>query len=133
MKLSIKDMNKISLFTKNDPIGRLLHIMNTDWQFSVNDVLIRFPYTNISEPEMVSPICPVPKKYRVVHIDKCGMRWIKYIKVDGSEGALVALSEVWQDGKWVFAIGPEQVDAIMLGIDYDPLEQYNKHYRDDRD
>lgn len=126
--LSPSDIKDIEAFKAHNPVGRLLLEIRDVWKFAVGDVLIRYRINEDGrEIDMVSDVCPVPKKFRVMHIDDLGIPWVKQLSVRGGLGTkLASLVEAWSQGKYRYAVDPEQIDSILLGYKYDPRIEYRK-------
>ena len=131
LALSKHDIEKIAWFKEFDEKGRLFEELQTNWNFTVGDVLIRYLGHRFEGEEkqvdLISTACPVPRKYRVMHIDKFGLPWVKTLSMSGGMGATVnPLCNLWRDGHYEFVVDPEQVDSIILGYQYDPRDEYRK-------
>jgi len=128
MGLSQEDLDQIAIKTKR-PLFKMLKLYKQALQFELNCVLIK---TLNKEVEQVSANCPVPKKYKVVHIDDCDVRWVKVISVKGGLGAnlIPLISEPFEFTKEVeYHIDPELLNATILGYKYDARKEY-KNMRD---
>lgn len=132
---SQNDIEEIEKFKANNPIGRLLIQMKEVWKFNVGDVLIRYRMTSGDMPiDLISDICPIPRKFRVVFIDDLGMIWIKQLSVRGGLGdKIIPIVEGWSNGKYKYAVDPEQIDSILLGYTYDPRVEYRKMRDENKD
>jgi hypothetical protein len=126
--ISPNDLREIEGFKAHHPIGRLLTEIRDVWRFSVGDVLIRHRMNgDHNDIDPVSDVCPIPKKFKVIHIDDLGIPWIKQLSVRGGLGTkLISLVEAWNNGKYRYIVDPEQVDAILLGYKYDPRLEYKR-------
>jgi hypothetical protein len=91
-----KEENKIvESFLENHPTAKMIANYKKWLEFKEGDVLIR-ERSSLEEGEidMVSADCRVPKKFKVMHIDKLGFPWVKNINVRGGLGTkLYNLSE----------------------------------------
>jgi hypothetical protein len=130
--LSPSDIKDIESFKAHHPIGRLLVEMKDAWKFAVGDVLVRYKTSpNDQEIDLVSDACPVPKKFRVMHIDDLGVPWVKQLSVRGGLGTkLMSLVDAWGAGRYRYVVDQEQIDSILLGYKYDPRIEY-KRLRDE--
>jgi hypothetical protein len=126
--LSSSDIKNIEAFKACHPIGRLLTEVKDVWKFSVGDTLVRYKMHEYPrELDLVSDACPVPKKFRVMKIDDLGVPWVKQLSVRGGLGTqLTNLVEGWCNGRYRYAVDPEQIDSILLGYKYDPRIEYRK-------
>jgi len=126
--LSKNDAREIDEFKVNHPIGKLLIQMKEAWKFDIGDVLIRHRMTSSDMLiDLISDVCPIPRKFKVVFIDDLGMIWIKQLSVRGGLGdKIIPMVEGWSNGKYKYAVDPEQIDSILLGYTYDPRIEYRK-------
>ena len=124
--LKTKDVEDIEKFHSHSPQAKMMKEY-LSWKFEVGDVLIRSS-TNQAEAaviDKVSESCPVPKKFRVLHVDELGIPWVKQLSVRGGLGnKMYCLMNYVNNYKW--EIDPEQVDAILLGYRYDPRAEYRR-------
>jgi hypothetical protein len=126
--LSPSDLKDIEAFKTHSLIGRLLVEMRDVWKYAIGDVLVRYKMTeNSKDLDLVSDVCPVPKKFRVMYIDDLGIPWIKQLSVRGGLGTkLINLTEAWCNGRYRYCVDQEQIDSILLGYKYDPRIEYRK-------
>jgi hypothetical protein len=125
------EMKDVERFAKEHPFGRLLAEMK-NWQFQVDDILIRTfkDLDGNSSVEMVSAECQVPKKYRVMLIDDVGIPWVKQLSVRGGLGVkLYCLANVDIE-RYKYKVDPEQLEATLLGVKYDPRIEYKRMRKD---
>jgi hypothetical protein len=124
-KLKPNEYNDIERFKKEHPLGKFLTEYMT-WKFAIGDVILRYRtdsdgaivYDNVSET------CQIVKKYRVVHVDSLGIPWVKQLRVRGGMGnKLYCIANMTG---WSFKVDPEQLDALILGYQYDPRIEYKK-------
>lgn len=124
--LKPKDTEDIQKFLNTNPIARMLKKMQ-GWKFDVGDILIRYEIDSRGKKHVdcVSTACPVPKKFRVLHIDDLGVPWVKQLSVSGGMGnKLYCLLNYVHQYEW--ETDPEQVDALLLGYKYDPRAEYKR-------
>ena len=129
--LKQKDIEDIKKFHSHSPQSRMIKEF-LSWKFSVDDVLIRHTHNHNSDRsvDIVSEVCPVPKKFRVLHIDELGIPWVKQLSVRGGLGnKMYCLMNYVNNYKW--EVDPEQVDALLLGYKYDPRTEYRRMRDDD--
>ena len=120
------DAKIIERFKTTHPVGMLLTAMK-HWNFQVNDVLIRYSLAEGKKNvDTVSDSCPVPKKYRVVHIDDIGMPWIKQLSVRGGMGERIICMAHVDPNLFHYTVDPEQLVAVILGHAYDPRAEYRR-------
>jgi hypothetical protein len=126
--LSPNDIKDIESFRIYHEIGLLLVEIKEAWKFTIGDVLVRYKViSNDQEIDLVSDVCPVPKKFRVMYIDDLGIPWVKQLSVRGGLGTkLMNLVDAWGSGKYKYAVDPEQIDSILLGYKYDPRIEYRR-------
>jgi len=126
--VSAKNLEDVKIFSTETYLGRLLVELRDVWKFSIGDVLVRQAvYDGSSSLDLVSIACPVPKKFKVVHIDDLGMPWVKQLSVKGGFGTRFSpLAETWSYGEYRFSVDPEQIDSILLGYKYDPRIEYKQ-------
>ncbi len=124
-QLTEDDNTQISMFTDHHPTGTLLKEYH-GWKFEIDNILIRrLTRFNHNRLDLVSEQCMVPKKFRVVVIDKLGVPWVKQLSVRGGLGKrIICLAH--DAGSWHYEIDPEQIEAILLGHRYDPREEYRR-------
>jgi len=128
--LKPKDIEDINKFHSQSPQSKMVKEY-LSWKFSVGDILIRSSrdYDGEVTIDSVSGSCPVPKKFRVLHIDDLGIPWVKQLSVRGGLGnKMYCLMNYVNNYNWV--VDPEQIDAIILGHKYDPRAEYRR-MRDD--
>lgn len=120
------DIKEIEGYKTHSPIGRLLVELRDIWKYSVGDVLVRYKMSDSGkEIDLVSDACPVPKKFRVMHIDDLGIPWLKQLSVRGGLGTkLSPITEIWCNGRYRYCVDQEQLDSILLGYKYDPRIEY---------
>lgn len=125
--LTPSDIKDIEAF-KQSPTGRLLLEIRDAWKFSTGDVLVRYKIDGDSKDiDLVSDVCPIPKKFRVMYIDDLGIPWIKQLSVRGGLGTkLMSLADSWNHGRYKYTVDPEQADSILLGYKYDPRIEYKR-------
>jgi hypothetical protein len=75
---------------------------------------------------MVSDVCQVPKKYRVVFIDALGVPWVKQLSVRGGLGNRMYCLATVDPGRYHYMVDPEQLEAILLGYKYDSRREYKQ-------
>lgn len=121
--LKAKDAEDIKKFAENSPLAHTIK-QYKNWKFSVGDVLIR-KSIRTNDIDRVSETCPVPRKFRVIHIDELGIPWVKQLSVRGGLGnKLYNLMTYVQNFIW--EVDPEQIDALILGYKYDPRAEYRR-------
>jgi hypothetical protein len=93
-------------------VGDVLIMEELDWQ------------SDKWQPKYVSEGMRVPKKYRVVHVDECGVAWVKLIKVTGGMGKSIksTLNINFAVERW--RVDPKMLDSILLQEEYDPRLEY---------
>lgn len=130
--ISPSDLKEIEHFKTHHPTGRLLVEIKEAWKFSVGDILVRYLIDSKDKSlDLISEVCPVPKKFRVMYIDDLGIPWVKQLSVRGGLGTrLASLVDSWSFGKYRYIVDPEQTDSILLGYKYDPRIEY-KRLRDE--
>lgn len=123
--LKAKDLEDIKKFHDHSPQARMVREL-TSWKFNVNDVLVRYSVTDGNKTlDKVSEACPVPKKFRVLHVDELGIPWVKQLSVRGGLGnKLYCLMNYVNNYTW--EVDPEQIDAVLLGYKYDPRAEYRR-------
>lgn len=129
--LKPKEISDIKRFVEHSGTAFLIR-EHKKWQsFKVGDVLIRTRAVlgdSDWRVDVVSITCPVPKKFKIVHIDELGVPWIKQMSVRGGLGSkLYCLAESSQT--LMYEMDPEIITATILGDKYDPRAQY-KSWRD---
>jgi hypothetical protein len=126
LKLKPDEMKEVEHFAREHPLGKVLTEMK-HWKFAVGDVLVRFvKEEGGTSVDLVSEVCQVPKKYRVVLVDELGIPWVKQLSVRGGMGnKLYCLASV-DAGRYHYQVDPEQLEAILLGYRYDPRCEYRK-------
>ena len=123
-KLKQKDMEDINRFHAHSPHARIIKQFLC-WNFKEDDILIRsqIDASGNKSVDIVSNVCKVPKKFRVIHIDELGIPWVKQLCVRGGMGnKLYCLINYAINYSW--EVDPEQIDAIILGYKYDPRSEY---------
>lgn len=127
MALKPNDLIEIQEFADNHPIGKILSEMR-NWHFSVGDVLVRTKRMPDGAwiQDHVSETCPVPKKFRVIHIDELGIPWIRQLSVRGGMGTALTCLVNSNVELFKYKVDPEQLDSILLGIKYDPRSEYRR-------
>lgn len=124
--LKPKDIEDINRFASTSPLAKMLKNLKT-WNFSVGDVIVRYTVDSRGNKnlDLVSTRCPVPKKFRVLHIDDLGVPWVKQLSVSGGLGnKLYCLMNYIHNFQW--EVDPEQIDSIILGHQYDPRAEYKR-------
>jgi hypothetical protein len=103
------------------------------WQeYEVGDVLIRQKRVGYGAKvkwiiDEVSAKCPVPRKFKIVHIDELMIPWVKQVSVRGGLGnKLIPLTDTTTSYR--FELDPEMEVAVLLGVEYEPRAQY-KNWR----
>jgi len=126
--LSPNDLKEVEGFKIHHPTGRLLIQLREIWKYTIGDILVRYIVDSRSETlDLVSGSCPVPRKFRVMHIDDLGIPWLKQLSVRGGLGTkLSPITEMWCDGRYRYCVDQEQLDSILLGYKYDPRVEYRK-------
>jgi hypothetical protein len=131
-KLSEHDLKKIRNSDKTHyPVKIVKH--HRELNVGLDDVLILLRFKQSDDawvPENISSKIPIPKKYRVVHIDDNDVAWVKLIKVTGGLGKSLkcTLSIMLENERW--EVDPKQLEAILLDKEYDPREQYRQYKAD---
>lgn len=128
------EMIDVERFAKEHPLGRILTEMK-NWKFQEGDILIRSvkDMEGHSSIDMVSTECQVPKKYRVMLIDDIGIPWVKQLSVRGGLGSkLYCLANI-DANRYKYKVDPEQLDALLLGVKYDPRIEYKRMRQDNPD
>lgn len=133
MRYDLKDEDKraIATFLTHHPHAKLLRQYN-DWlNFKTGDILIRYRTDNEGK-ERIDPVsaeCPVPKKFKIVYIDPdVKIPWVKNVNVRGGLGnRTYALTE---STGYSYKPDPEMLDAILMGVRYDPRAQYRSWRRE---
>ena len=140
MELSQEDLKYIKEESRNNNVHKYFeHVASK--KFKVGDVVIKKvrdgdlmsgnykEWTDVPWKILkVSPMSPTNKKFLVVHVDECGVPYVKHIRVDGSLGGIACLGNMNTDCS-VFEHDPEYVDHILLnGEDrpFDPLGSYKE-------
>jgi len=131
--LKPKELEDIKSFLASNPIAQLLREFS-NWSFEVGDVLVKYKILSASQTkniENVSQACPIPKKYRIVHIDDLGIPWVKQISVRGGLGNKLYCILNYSQPNTVWEIDPEQIEALLLGYKYDPRAEYKRMRTED--
>lgn len=124
--LDAADVKNIERFSKEHPTGMLLNEMR-NWKFQIGDVLIRHIINDTTKNiDYVSETCQVPKKYRVVYIDELSIPWIKQLSVRGGMGEKIVCLANTDIRLYRYQVDPEQLDAALLGHNYDPRAEYKR-------
>lgn len=124
--LKAKDVDDIKRFHSQSPLAKTIREYNS-WKFGEGDILIRYStdHKNNKMLDKVSEVCPVPKKFRVLHIDELGIPWVKQLSVRGGLGnKMYCLMNYINNYTW--EVDPEQIDAVILGYKYDPRAEYRR-------
>jgi hypothetical protein len=126
--LKPQDLIEIERFKSYHQLGIIL-TQYLKWDFNVGDVLVRSKHGE-TELDIVSKVCPVPKKFRVIYIDELGVPWAKQLSVRGGMGTqLYCLLNYASYFNWKH--DPEIFDAILLGYKYDPRAEYRRMRNED--
>lgn len=129
MKYSLKpkELKDVENFLQNSPVAKMIREYN-NWKFELGDVLVKYrqDYEGNRTIDIVSEVCPVPKKYRVVLIDDLGIPWVKQISVRGGLGNKLYCILNYSQPNVRWEVDPEQVDATLLGYKYDPRAEYKR-------
>ena len=124
--LKQKDIEDIKKFHEHSPQAKQIRDF-LSWKFNVNDVLVGYAtdHDRNKTLDKVSADCPVPKKFRVMHVDELGIPWVKQLSVRGGLGnKMYCLMNYIHNYTW--EIDPEQIEAILLGYKYDPRIEYRR-------
>jgi hypothetical protein len=124
--LKPEDEQEIQRYVTTSPYATLLKEYTSWVNFSIGDVLVKVDNLSDGEFVQVSHSCPVPKKYKIVHIDTVGIPWVKQISVRGGLGKKVKPLIEMQPTRYSFEIDPAKFEADMLGYRYDPRIEYKR-------
>ena len=130
MSLSPANEKEIKEYLLNSTTAMIIRQFHVWQNMREGDVLIRQrrymrgPQVNWSVEE-VSDRCRVPRKFKIVKIDHLGLPWVKQISVRGGMGQKL---HCLVDGvsQYRYEQDPEISMAILLGVSYDPREQYKR-------
>lgn len=127
VKLKPNELTQVDRFAKSHDLGILLSEMK-HWGFQVGDTLVRhIKMTGGStKVDIISDTCPVPKKFRVVHIDELGIPWIKQLSVRGGLGKILYCMAQHNCRRYRYKVDPDQIEAVILGIKYDARREYRQ-------
>ena len=131
LKLNGKNLKDIEQFLATHPKVEIIREFNALQGIEIGDVLIRYSKRQgvISKtPEIVSKACPITTKYQVVFIDNEKLVWLKQICVKGGL-AKNLVNPLIHAESWHYAVDPRQLDAVLLGIVYDPRAEYREFRR----
>lgn len=127
--LTDNDRRRIAGHYENNLVMKVVKL-HKELQVDIDDVLImevKDRETGEWTANLVSKSMPLPKKYKVVHIDEYGVAWVKLIKVAGGLGKSLKCvlnidlySERWKQDK-------RQLESILIGHEYDPREEYKDY------
>lgn len=133
MKYELKPDEQLAVdrFMMNHPHAKLLRHYNSWLNFETDDVLVRYRIDNEGKERIdtVSENCSVPKKFKIVYIDKdIRCPWVKNVNVRGGLGSkLYCLTE---SSGYVYKVDPEYLDCFLIGAKYDPRAQYRSWRRE---
>jgi len=127
-KLKSQELQDVEKFLDTSPVAKLLRECS-NWDFSIGDVLVKFKLDHDGNKtiEHVSEICPIPKKFRIVHIVNVGntkIPWVKQVSVRGGLGNKLYCILNYSQPSVRWEVDPEQIDATLLGYKYDPRLEY---------
>lgn len=125
VKLKPNELAQVDRFAKTHDLGILLSEMK-HWGFQVGDTLVRYikQADGSLKIENVSDVCPVPRKFRVVFVDELGVPWIKQLSVRGGLGQTLYCMAQHNARLYRYKVDPEQVEASILGVQYNPRREY---------
>lgn len=142
--LSAADQKAIEAATKKSVVYKWLNIKDSI-NFNVGDYVVKYTphwdnwddegdYTKVKwKPEVISYLCPVPKKYMVVHVDEYQVPFVKLVGKNGKPtGRLICLaSQTFISGKSFFKIDQDYADHCLLAdpavTPFDPNTTLNKY------
>jgi len=130
ISLKPKELSDVNRFIEHSSTAFMIKELYKWQEFETGDILIRLRYNQFEEwrNDVVSATCPIPKKFKIVHIDDLGIPWVKQMSVRGGLGSkLYCLAESSSIHR--YEIDPEVITATILGDKYDPRAQY-KSWRD---
>jgi hypothetical protein len=116
------------IFENQEGMSTILHLIEQSRLFKLDDVLIAYtqshhPYED--KEKLVVNSYGVPRKYKVLFIDKNGIPYVKelnrFSKPNGELFPMVSNFDTEVFSKYRFEIDPEMADAIIL----DDLENFN--------
>jgi hypothetical protein len=118
-------------------LDSILGLLESVRNFNLDDVLIAYSNPSFfeTEPRIVTNTYGVPKKYKVTHIDKYGVPYIKELNKKGKPTRhLIATISFLKDRygtlsvsqNYKYEIDPDYADAIILG-DVDGFNASKKH------
>lgn len=121
------EIRDVENFLKTSPVAQLIREYR-NWKFAVGDVLVKHnkTYDEGYELETVSSVCPIPRKFKVVHIDELNIPWVKQVSVRGGLGNKLYCVLNYHHPRVKWEVDPEQVEAILLGFKYDPRAEYKR-------
>lgn len=102
-------------------------------QFSVGDYLVkRSRFGDKFQTETISSISKIPKKFKCIHVDEYGIRYIQAIGADGKDLPYIeALTNCTSEYSH-FIIDPDYADHIILNADetFDPSSDKKKEKKE---
>jgi hypothetical protein len=119
--------------TENESrLDSILGVLESVKQFNLGDVLISFSQPSFmdTEPRLITNSYGVAKKYKVIHVDKYGVPYIKELNKKGEpSGNLIPVVHFARDRygqlitsqNYIYEIDPDYTDAIIL----DNVDGYN--------
>ncbi len=123
--LKPSEMKDIENFLNTSPVAKQIRQYNS-WTFEVGDVLVKYKtdWQGSSSVEQVSTTCPVPRKFKIIYIDKERIPWVKQVSVRGglSNKLICLINHNQPNTTW--EVDPEQAEALLLGYPYDPRAEY---------
>lgn len=123
--LKPSDEATIEQWHTHDSLALILRAVKEWSDFEIGEVLVKRDLSNNNLVE-VSGQCRIPKKWKIVHIDDLGIPWIKVVSVRGGLGNKLEPMTKFQPNRFRFEIDPEKLDALLLGVRYDPRIEYKR-------